>query len=254
MLTVADTAFPIATVRAEEGSRPEGERLFDDPYASLFAAAGAHAREGTQRFLDLPFLRDGIRLRTRFIDDAVRDGLAAGLAQVVVLGAGFDARGLRMPEIAARGATVYEVDVAALLDAKRALLDAGGVALPPGLAYVACDLEATDLDAALGAGLAKAGFRRGEAAVFVCEGVLEYLSAAAIDRSLAFMAREGGPGSRLVFTLGHPDVDQRGMPQRALQAGFSACEEHGFDALWRRYLPGEPHEHAWAARIGVARR
>src|SRR5262245_2989141 len=53
--TVADTAFSIAVVRAEEASRPDGERLFADPYASAFAAAGAHVAESTQRFLDLPF-------------------------------------------------------------------------------------------------------------------------------------------------------------------------------------------------------
>src|SRR5215207_2433077 len=53
--TVADTAFSIAVVRAEEGSRPDRERLFTDPYASVFAAAGAHVAESTQRFLDLPF-------------------------------------------------------------------------------------------------------------------------------------------------------------------------------------------------------
>ena len=46
--TVADTAFSIAVVRAEEGSRPEGERLFTDPFAAAFAAAGADAAENTQ--------------------------------------------------------------------------------------------------------------------------------------------------------------------------------------------------------------
>ena len=92
MLTVADTAFAIAAVRAEEAARPADERLFDDPYAALFRAAGAHAEAGTQRFLDLPFFRDGIRLRTRFIDDALADALATGIDQVVLLGAGFDVR------------------------------------------------------------------------------------------------------------------------------------------------------------------
>src|ERR1700690_1707782 len=86
--------------------RPPSERLFEDPYASFFAAAGAHAHESTQRFLDLPFFRDGVRLRTRYIDDAVREGLNAGLDQVVLLGAGFDARGLRMAGVDARGASV----------------------------------------------------------------------------------------------------------------------------------------------------
>src|SRR5215475_7762312 len=104
MLTVADTAFAIAAVRAEETLRPPDERLFEDPYASLFRAAGVHAEDGTRRYLDLPFFRDGIRLRTRSIDDALSDGVATGLAQIVLLGAGFDARALRTPTLAAQGA------------------------------------------------------------------------------------------------------------------------------------------------------
>src|SRR5690348_7193060 len=119
MLTVADTAFSIAVVRAEEASRPAGERLFDDPFATLFARAGANAAEGTRRYLDLPFFRDGVRLRTRFIDDSVRDGLAAGLDQIVLLGAGFDARGFRMAEITERRSAVYEIDTPEQMERKR---------------------------------------------------------------------------------------------------------------------------------------
>jgi hypothetical protein len=46
MLTVADTAFAIAAVRAEEASRPPDERLFEDPYAALFRAGVAMPRRG----------------------------------------------------------------------------------------------------------------------------------------------------------------------------------------------------------------
>lgn len=98
-LTVADTAYSIAVVRAEE------KELFSDPYAHLFAEAGAHAEEGTRRYLALPFFREGIRLRTRFIDDFVRANLGN---EVVILGAGFDARAMRMPELARK--RVVEID------------------------------------------------------------------------------------------------------------------------------------------------
>ncbi|MGZ5971032.1 MAG: class I SAM-dependent methyltransferase, partial [Polyangiales bacterium] len=92
MVTVADTAFSIAVIRAEEGARPEGERLFADPFAALFQPRDADVIEATQRYLDLPFFREGIRLRTRFIDDAVRAHVAEGAQQVVILGTGFDTR------------------------------------------------------------------------------------------------------------------------------------------------------------------
>jgi len=252
MLTVSDTAYAIATIRAMEGDLPAPERLFEDPYAAIFSAAGAHAAEGTSRFLGLPFFRDGIRLRTRGIDDVVRAALADGLAQVVVVGAGFDARGLRMPEIAARGARVFEVDFAELLEKKRALLDAGGVTVPPSMAHVACDFNAPDFEAALLAGLESCGFRVGAGALFVWEGVLTYLDRAAIDRTLRFMARARGKGSRAVFERGPSAFEPETVLECVRRAGFSACDEVGFEELWRRYLPGEPHENAALIRLAVA--
>jgi methyltransferase (TIGR00027 family) len=248
---VADTAFSIAVVRAEEAERPEGERLFEDRYAATFAAAGAHVAESTQRFLDLPFFRDGVRLRTRFIDDAVRDGLAAGLDQVVLLGAGFDARGLRMPEIGARGASVYEVDTAKQLARKRKLLARAGAKIPARVVYVPFDFE-DDIENALADALERKGFRRRAGAVFVWEGVIGYISQETIDRSLRFMAREGGPGSRLVFTFGESTFDPETAREHAQRAGFRACEEIAGDALWRRYLSGDPHPSACVTRIGTA--
>jgi methyltransferase (TIGR00027 family) len=102
MLTPFDTAFSIAAVRDDERLLPVKDRLFDDPYAGLFRAAGAHAEEGTKRFLALPFFKDGIRLRTRFIDDVLGKALEDGIDQIVLLGAGFDARAFRIPAIIAR--------------------------------------------------------------------------------------------------------------------------------------------------------
>jgi methyltransferase (TIGR00027 family) len=250
MLTASDTAYSIAHVRAVEAERPANERLFEDPYAVIFSAAGAHAAEGIRRFLELPGFVDGVRLRTRFIDDFVRESVLAGVAQVVLLGAGFDARGLRIPEIAAQGATVYEVDFAAQLDRKRALLDAAGVALPPHLRYVACDFGAPDFEETLTSGLVAQGFRVGAGALFVWEGVIAYISAEATDRSLRFMVRTGGPGSRLVFDFWAQVIEGAEM---ARKAGFTRFSDVGYDTLWRRHISEEPAwEHAGMGRMGTA--
>jgi methyltransferase (TIGR00027 family) len=249
---VADTAFSIAVVRAEEALRPEGDRLFDDPYAGLFAAAGAHATESTQRFLDLPFFRDGVRLRTRYIDDAVREGLKAGLDQVVLLGAGFDTRGLRMPEIAARQASVYEIDIAHQLERKRSVFKSAGVKPPASLAYVPFDFGAPDLASRLISALEAKGFRPGEGALFVWEGVIGYIDDAAIEENLRFMASAGGTRSRLVFTFAQVGFETDTATDRTRRAGFRSCEEIAGDDLWRRYLPGEPHPTAWVTRIATA--
>jgi len=250
--SVADTAFSIAVVRAEEARRPRAERLFEDPYAHLFAAAGQHVAEATQRFVDLPFFRDGVRLRTRFIDDYVRDGVAAGLTQLVLLGAGFDARGLRMPEIAEHGVSVFEVDTQAQLRRKQSLLKSAGVKLPARLAYVPFDFDAPDFATSLTSSLAAKGFRPGEGALFVWEGVIGYIDDAAIDQSLRFMASAGGAGSRLVFTYAQIGFETDTASDRTRRAGFRSCAAIASDELWRRYLTGEPHPNAWVTRIATA--
>jgi methyltransferase (TIGR00027 family) len=250
--SVADTAFMVAAVRAEEAARAEAERLFEDPYAAIFAPHGAHVAEATQRFLDLPFLRDGVRLRTRYVDDAVREGLAAGLGQVVVLGAGFDARGLRMPEIAERDARVYEVDTTHQLDRKRAALRDAGVNAGARIAYVPFDFHATPFEETLASSLAAKGFRPGAGAVFVWEGVIGYLDRTAIDRTLRFVVNRGGPRSRLAFTFGEGSFDPGTADESLARAGFGAWTVLDGDALWRRHLPGDPHPAASVMRVGTA--
>jgi methyltransferase (TIGR00027 family) len=254
MLTAADTAFSIAAVRAEEGSRPPDERLFEDPYAILFRALGGHAEVGTKRYLDLPFFRDGIRLRTRFIDDVLGQALESGLDQIVLLGAGFDARALRIPGIAARGARVYEIDLPDQLQRKRAVLAAACVTLPGWVSYIPCDLTAPDYEVTLARALEEVGFRRDRGALWIWEGVTTYIGVAATDRCLRFMVALGAAGSRVVFDVGTDFFRPATVGEHASQAGFSSCEAYGADELWRRYLTGEPHPAAGVFRMVVAHR
>ncbi len=252
MLTAADTAYAIAFIRAKESERGPDERLFDDPYAAIFAAAGAHAEEGTKRFVELPMFVDGIRLRTRGIDDFVREGLRAGIDQIVLLGAGFDARGLRMPEIGERHATVYEVDFAEQLAKKRAFLAAASVEVPDRVRFVACDFAGGEFEASLLAGLRDRGFRQGAGALFVWEGVIAYIGADAVARSLRFMVEAGGPGSRVVFDFVPIAFDPDPAEERTRRAGFTRFEQVSCAELWRRYLPSEPHPNASFVYLGMA--
>jgi methyltransferase (TIGR00027 family) len=246
-----DTAAAIARVREEEGLLPPGQRLFEDPFARLFRG-DADAEEVTARFFTVPFFREGIRLRTRFIDDVVRDALGAGLRQVVLLGAGFDCRALRLPEIAQHGALVFEVDFAPQLEKKRAVLAEAGVTIPPWVRHVPCDLADPAFEARLIGDLARTGFHRG-GACFVWEGVVGYLDDAAIDRSLGFMARAGGPGSRAVFNYTAFRFEPAALALRVTAAGFTAVDDTDFGALYRRYLGGGPPAGGEGFRIAVAR-
>lgn len=251
-VTVADTAFSIAVVREEESLLPEAERLFEDPFAHVFTRHGAHAKEATERYLALPMFREGIRLRTRFIDDATREGIGAGLRQVVILGAGFDARGLRMTEIAETGTKVFEVDVSSQIARKRAWLAEAKVEVPDRVRFVSFDFAPDDFEDALIAALEKSGFVVGGGAIVIWEGVLGYIDDAAIERSLRFVARAGGPGTRLVFTAHEGAFAPESAHARMTRHGFASCEEVGLDVVWRRWLATDPHPYAKISRLGVA--
>src|SRR5213595_578868 len=131
-----DTAAAIARVRSREAQRPMAERLFEDPYAHLFDDTRREVRE---IFALIPFFEEHIRLRTRYLDDAVRAAVRSGTTHVVLLGAGFDTRALRMPELGPP-VRVVEIDHADQIASKKAQLASADVALPKGLTFVPVDL------------------------------------------------------------------------------------------------------------------
>lgn len=126
--------------------------------------------------------------RTISIDEAIR-GHAAG--QVVILGAGLDARAWRMSELAR--AAVFEVDHPASQRDK--LRRIGGLAPTAGrIVPVPTDL-ATER---LGPALERAGFDRQAATTWVWEGVVPYLTAHEVRATVAQIAELSAPDSRLV--------------------------------------------------------
>ncbi len=193
------TAQYMALFRALETIRPERERLFADPQASAFLDRGLRAAVTAARvpllgglvpaYIDRrwPGPRASGVLRTRVIDDAVRAALDDGARQVVILGAGFDTRALRL---ARSGVRYFEVDHPDTQALKRA---AGTV---DGTRYVAVDFAREEV----GPALAAAGLEDDARTLFLWEGVLSYLEPPAIDAMLRWMAVTGGPGSSVVFT------------------------------------------------------
>jgi methyltransferase (TIGR00027 family) len=126
--------------------------------------------------------------RTLAIDDVIRQHAAT---QVVILGAGLDARAWRMPELS--GATVFEVDhPASQADKRRRIGDL--VPLAGRVAWVMVDLAGEPL----GAALDSAGFDRQVVTTWVWEGVVPYLSVPEVTATLAEIAALCAPGSRIV--------------------------------------------------------
>jgi methyltransferase (TIGR00027 family) len=134
---------------------------------------------------------DIMALRTSAIDSAVRDAIAAGATQLVILGAGYDGRAWRMPELT--GVKVYEVDHPATQTDKRAR----AAELPPPngtVSFVSIDFEREKLDAVL----ERAGHDRATPTCWIWEGVVMYLTRDAMRATLADVAKRSAPGSTLI--------------------------------------------------------
>jgi methyltransferase (TIGR00027 family) len=163
-------------------------------------------------------LIDHMVLRTRAIDAHLLAALRSGVDQLVILGAGLDARAWRLPAL--KDVTVFEIDHPATQRYKRSRI--AGKSPPADLRYVAVDFEKERFVD----GLERAGFRSEAPSVWIWEGVTMYLPLSAIHDSLAQLTSLAAPGSQLEMTYRVPGVLPFGALGRAvIPALFAAGGE-----------------------------
>ncbi len=255
------TALAAATHRAVHQLIEHGD-IFTDPLAvpilaadpaALVADAEAHPGRRPMRFF--------IAARHRIAEDAVAAAAAAGVGQLVVLGAGLDTQAYRSPRGAAM--TIYEVDHPATQAWKRARLSQAAIPIPSWLRFVAVDFETEILADRLRA----AGFDPARRAIFVWLGVVPYLTQAAIFATLDYVAGLPG-GAEIVFDYADPPAawpdamrpmlearaahvaslgeawisyfDAASLAERLRASGFTRIEDLGPADLGTRFRPLGP--------------
>lgn len=250
---------------------------FHDPTARVFLNEKGkrslgkveHAARDGKRSMGLDAARrmaDMIALRTTTIDGAVRDAVAGGATQLVILGAGYDGRAWRMSELA--GVRVFEVDHPATQTDKRA--HAAELPAPNGIvSFVSIDFERESLDSVL----ERAGHDRSVPTCWIWEGVVMYLTRDAMHATLANVARRSAPGStlivnyhtshrrfiaRLLFRLiGEPQISawtREEMAADLRSVGFIVREDSGMTDWYQRFAKAEAKvERVAYMRVVVAR-
>ena len=195
----------MAFFRALESIAPADRRLFHDPFAVHFLGAPLRRATALARmpllgrlvpwYSDrrLPGARTSAVARTWLIDHRISTACSAGALQVVFLGAGFDCRACRLPAL--QGLPVFEVDHPATAAVKREGLRRLLRELPANVRFVETDFDRESLADAL----RRKGFDPSNAALFVWEGVTNYLSAPAVDATLRFVGACPA-GAEVVFT------------------------------------------------------
>jgi methyltransferase (TIGR00027 family) len=282
------TASLVAAIRALYTALPEPYNLAPDPYAAelLPAVLALPARvaalaPGSARAIHRVAgaaalgLTYHVALRTRAIDDALHEAVALGVRQVVVLGAGLDARAQRLDALAHGSARVFEVDHPSTHRYKAERLERAGARTRASVARVAIDFERDRLDEALlGAGLDPAA-----RSFWIWEGVTVYLTPEAIAATLGAVGSLSPAGSRIAVTYTRPGRRRapawldpiaralgravgepiHGMLETAAMfdalgaVGFARVSDESAADWAARYWPGEKPVDEWE-RLAVAER
>jgi methyltransferase (TIGR00027 family) len=151
----------------------------------------------------LPGQFEAFAHRKAFCERQARDGIGAGVTQILVLGAGYDTMGWRLaPEFS--GVNFFEIDHPATARLKAVGIEAMGQR--SNLCLIAEDLGKRKLVDVLEAH--KSWDQRART-VIVAEGLVQYLPAEAVRELFSQCALVAGVGSRFAFTYVPTGADGR---------------------------------------------
>jgi methyltransferase (TIGR00027 family) len=193
----------IALHRVSESKKPEGERLFYDPYAIHFIS-----QETLEPYNDplkakalheyyerlFPGFANSVRARVRYFDDIVMKSIDEGLEQLVILGAGYDTRAYRIEGLQGK-VKVYEVDHPNTQCVKIEKIKEIFGSLPKHVIYAPVDFETDNL----GERLVEKGYDRSLKTLFLMEGLIMYIPPESVDETLSFIVENSGKGSIILF-------------------------------------------------------
>ncbi len=223
------TAEGTVALRYAEWLVPEKERMCHDPLAKDFVPTKFRiigksrllakiALWGVERLV--PGMVGLIVGRTRYIDDYLKVRIEEGIEQMVILGAGYDSRAYRFDKLKGKVA-VFEVDFPATQRVKMEKVKRIFGSLPDNVVYVPVDFD----EKKLGAGLFESGYDVNLKTLFIWEGVTPYLTAEAVDETLAFVAQNSGEGSSIIFDY---------ILQSALDGTYKRKQVHRIRKAWER--------------------
>lgn len=235
------TAMVVAACRAVTGTDRVAPALLPVPVGSLLRAAergvaSSAVLSQTVRLLS-GGLVDHVMLRTLAIDAVVARAVHEGARQLVVLGAGLDARAWRMNELA--DVDVFEIDHPSTQAYKRT---SGSRARAKTVHFVGVDFERHDPDARL----ASAGHRSDVPTMWIWEGVTPYLTQTAIASTLVVIASRSYEKSVLAMTYATADLMGVGRRARAvIGTAFHAIGEPLFGLMTSEDAAAQARKHGF---------
>jgi methyltransferase (TIGR00027 family) len=195
------TAMATAFMRALAACDPRKEIRGNDRLAEIFldeeqkkALKDPAVRAWLMQNKLTPGAYEFMLARTEFFDQVVEHALKENVAQIVLLGAGYDSRPYRFDEFI-QDTRIFELDTKPTQQRKKDCLQQAQIPVSEHISFVPMNFETNNLLDKL----IKAGFSREKKTLFVWEGVTYYLSAEVVDHMLTFVRTNSPPGSSICF-------------------------------------------------------
>lgn len=140
-----------------------------------------------------------IALREKHGDETIKEAIASGCQQLLLLGSGYDTRFFRLPCIRDNSVLTFEIDLPGTIEDKHNCLIKKLGAIPPGLLLVSLDFNHDNLSR-----INQYGFNNQIPTIYVWQGVSYYLPQESVSHFLDFIKSQMAPGSVFVFDCCSP--------------------------------------------------
>jgi methyltransferase (TIGR00027 family) len=180
----------------------------------------------------------------RLAEELVDDGLAAGVDQYLLLGAGLDSFGVRRHDLADR-LRVFELDHPTPQAVKRQRILRARGSMPANLELVPIDFETTTIAQAL----ASSSHDRTRPSTMSWLNTIAYLTVDATVASLRGLGEVAAPGSRLIFNY-PPEATLSPEGQAAMSAVRASVARKG-EPFRATYDPAEMERHVADAGFAI---
>lgn len=207
------TAQYMAFFRALETNRNKNERLFLDPYAIHFIDSKLRLAVRLSKYaVFAKYLNNTINkkipgalssgiARTKYIDNLLENAVSNGVKQVIILGAGFDTRAVRLDFL--KSIPVIEIDHPNTSNFKAEIYKKRIGQIPENVTFLQIDFNKEDLFQLA----QKHNLDFATPTAIIWEGVTNYLTEEAIKNTFSFISKFAAK-SHIIFTYIHQDILQ----------------------------------------------
>jgi len=197
------TAFMVAWLRAWAHKDFQDQIWGADFLAEYFLSFPIRLLIKSEKFREIgrtksnesgPGIYEYVIARTLFFDEVFSQALKKTIPQIIVLGAGYDSRGIRFKDLNLHS-RIIELDRDATQSRKIKYLKKHKIRIPDYLTFSTIDFNRQSLESCL----TSAGYQKDQRSLFIWEGVSMYLETQSIKDTLTFIQQCSPSDSLLAF-------------------------------------------------------